>query len=94
MLGIDFISGIAIGFAMGITLIIFVSIVKRRKNRSREIPFYEVDKPHDAIEPFIDIPLEKIILKKPKANHSSIHNLKDKLKKFQIRNQFYQRQNE
>ncbi len=91
MLGVDFISGIAIGFSVGITLIIFVSIVKRRKKRPREIPYYEVDMPHNEIEPFVDIPLEKLILKESKAGHSSINHLKDKIKKFQMRNRFYQR---
>lgn len=91
MFGIEFISGFAIGLASGITLTIFISLIKRRRNSLKEIPFYEMGKSHDKIEPFIDIPLEEILLKKSKSNHSGISHLKEKIKRFQMRNRFYHR---
>lgn len=89
MIEVEFISGVAIGLAISAILIIFVPTRKRLKNHAKEIPFYDMDGFGTKTEPFIGIPLEKMILRKPKANSSDIDLLKDKIRRFKVRNQFY-----
>ncbi len=89
MIEVEFISGVAIGFAIGTTLTIFISMIKRFKNRRKEIPFYNIGESGNGTESFIEIPLEKMMLKKPRTNSLGIDHLKDKIKRFKTRNRFY-----
>ncbi|MGB5820276.1 MAG: hypothetical protein WBG90_12390 [Saonia sp.] len=86
---VELISGITVGFSLGVLVTILTQMARKRKRTIEDIPFYNMDNLAEENRPFIQIPTKDMLNQIKGSGKVATQQFQDSMETFKTRNRFY-----